>query len=171
MIINKKKSGIMYSKPKDNKEMRRVYKEEQILGYPIVENYKFLGITIAPNFDLSPHFETLKKKIKYITYKALTLPRKVITPFHASVLWTLLVRSNAFYGFLIMDHLNARKADKLKWIMIYRKSLKSFLKLDNTSNQTLDRITCADELLEEAKYRSDLANFKWKEYKNDLVNK
>ena len=80
MKINKSKSGIMYIRKKDNEAMRRQYKEEKIQDFPIVQQYKFLGITIAPNFDLSTHFLNLKKKIKYISYKALTLPRKAITP-------------------------------------------------------------------------------------------
>lgn len=112
MSINKNKSGIMYIRKKDNDYMKSREKDQKIQGYPIVDEYKFLGINIAPNFDLNNHFNNLKKKIKYITYKALTLPRNCITPFHASILWTLLIRSNALYGLLMMNYLDKRQSDQ-----------------------------------------------------------
>ena len=41
MMINKKKSGIMFfRKRKQNKNSR----EKELAGYPIVEEYKYLGI-------------------------------------------------------------------------------------------------------------------------------
>ena len=67
----------------------------------------------------------------------------------------------------MMHHLNTRKGDKPKWIMILRKSLKSFLKLENVSNETFDSIINSDELETEAEYRSDLARYKWMQYQMD----
>lgn len=40
----------MYIRKKDNDEKRKAYKDEKFQDYPIVECYKFLGVTIAPNF-------------------------------------------------------------------------------------------------------------------------
>ena len=86
MNINKSKSGIMYIRKKDNNSMKSKYLSKGIEGFPIVDQYKFLGITISPNFDLSVHFKNIKKKNNYITLKALTLPRKSLTPFHTTIL-------------------------------------------------------------------------------------
>ena len=60
LTINKDKSGIMFIRKKDNEEMRNSYRDGQLNGYPIVQFYKFLGISVAPNFDLSHHFTALK---------------------------------------------------------------------------------------------------------------
>ena len=114
MTINKNKSGIMYIKLKDNKYMQKVYTDQKIKGYPIVDKYKFLGITIAPNFELKYHFENIKKKTDYISSKVLALPKKVVSPFLIAILWTLLIRSILFYGILILPYLTNRKSDKAK---------------------------------------------------------
>ena len=45
--------------------------------------------------------------------------------------------------------------------------LKAFLRLDNISNELLDKIISPDEIEEEAKYRVNLAKFKWAEYLKD----
>lgn len=163
MIVNKSKSGIMYIRKKDNEAMRKAYKSEKFNDYPIVQYYKFLGITLGPNFDLSQHFKNLKMKIKYVSYKALTLPRKVITPFHSTILWTLLIKSNVLYGVLMINYLT-REMDKSDWIKIFRKSLKIFLKIENVSNDILDTIINAEEIMEEARYRMELAKYKWNEF-------
>lgn len=65
----------MFNKLKDNNNWRKTFKNSSIKGYPIVRNYKFLGITIAPNFNLDEHFTNLKKKINYISHKSLTIPK------------------------------------------------------------------------------------------------
>ena len=111
MTINKKKSGIMFIKLKDNKNFQNKNTDQKIKGFPIVDKYKFLGITIAPNFELKYHFEDIKRKTNYISSKVLALPRKVISPFQVSILWTLLVRSILFYGILILPYLTTRKND------------------------------------------------------------
>ena len=50
---------------------------------------------------------------------------------------------------------------------MFRKSLKSFLKIENESNEILDHIISPEEIMVEAKYRANLAKFKWTEYLND----
>ena len=42
MMINKKKSGIMFFRKKKRNKNRD--NEKEIAGYPIVEDYKYLGI-------------------------------------------------------------------------------------------------------------------------------
>ena len=45
MKINRAKSGIIFYKKKKSKA-----RANQILGYPVVENYKYLGILIDEKF-------------------------------------------------------------------------------------------------------------------------
>lgn len=116
MTINKLKSGIMFTKLKDNNNMKKTYapkhnpsQNPNIQGYPIVEEYKFLGITFSPNFNLNSHLQKLKKKVNFITYKILTIPRECISPYHLTILWTLLSKSILFYGIGVLPFLTRRK--------------------------------------------------------------
>jgi len=62
MTINKKKSGIMFGRKYVNESERSRNTDAKFNGYPIVEHYKFLGVTIAPNFSVKYHLENIKKK-------------------------------------------------------------------------------------------------------------
>ena len=77
-----------------------------------------------------------------------------------TILWTLLVRSIRFYGLLILNFLDKSKADKNNWLTIIKSSLRRFLKIDHAPNSILDEIICKKEILEEAKYRLELARYK-----------
>ena len=59
MKINRAKSGIMFYKKKKSK-VRTV----QILGYPVVENYKYLGIWIDEKFSFEKQYLETKAKIE-----------------------------------------------------------------------------------------------------------
>ena len=48
MKINKKKSGIMWFKRKKNNKKRN----KNIEGYPVVENYKYLGVYLDDRMNM-----------------------------------------------------------------------------------------------------------------------
>lgn len=73
MQINHKKSGIMFLRKKDYKE------ETELLKYPIVTNYKFLGITMDYKLCLKDHREKTQKKINYIINRIRWIPNSAAT--------------------------------------------------------------------------------------------
>ena len=60
MQINKKKSGIMFFKKRKTKQKEN---DNMILGYPIVNEYKYLGIYLDDRMNLNRHIEHIKEKI------------------------------------------------------------------------------------------------------------
>ena len=62
LFFNKKKSGIMYlhKRNSDSKSLR---------GFPIVKEYKYLGITINNMGSIYPHIKNLKGLLKRIALK------------------------------------------------------------------------------------------------------
>ena len=59
MTINKKKSGIIIHK----KNSKRSKKRKEVKGYPIVNEYKYLGVYIDSKMSFRPHLEYIRKKI------------------------------------------------------------------------------------------------------------
>ena len=62
MEINKKKSGILLHNKKNIAQ--RVNKEEKILGIPICESYKYLGVHIDHGLTFKNHLEYIREKIQ-----------------------------------------------------------------------------------------------------------
>ena len=59
MKINKKKSGIIYHKI-NGKKLR---KKKEYHGYPIMSEYKYLGIVLDSKLSFKPHLEHIRNKI------------------------------------------------------------------------------------------------------------
>ena len=66
--INRKKSRILIL----NKRINKNQTQNEIEKYPIVKNYKYLGITLDEKLNFKDHFEITKKKV---TQRANTLKR------------------------------------------------------------------------------------------------
>jgi hypothetical protein len=65
MEINKAKSGILpFFQKLDRKEH---------LGYPIVNQYKYLGMILNSNLEIGPHLKQINAKFGFICSKLLTL--------------------------------------------------------------------------------------------------
>ena len=60
MKINKKKSGIIFYKKKKTKEEE----EKEIMDYPIVREYKYLGVWIDEKLNFNKQMEEVEKKVK-----------------------------------------------------------------------------------------------------------
>ena len=63
MKINKKKSGIMWFKRKKNNK-KTLNEIKNIEGYPIVENYKYLGIYIDDRMNMQKQMDHIKTKLQ-----------------------------------------------------------------------------------------------------------
>ena len=59
MIVNKKKSGIIYHRVRSKK----IKKKKMYHGYPIVSEYKYLGVIIDSKLSFKQHIEQMRKKI------------------------------------------------------------------------------------------------------------
>ena len=59
MRVNKKKSAIIFHK-KNSKKLRT---KKSYHGYPITDNYKYLGIYLDSALSFRPHLEYIQKKI------------------------------------------------------------------------------------------------------------
>ena len=74
MVINHKKSGILTFHKKN-----KLNEKQHFQQFPIVENYKFLGITMDRHFKLQDHFKIIKKKTNYISMKIRWIPNSSCT--------------------------------------------------------------------------------------------
>lgn len=61
MTINKKKSGILVFKGDKSS-----FKLNQMEGFPIVPDYKYLGTTLNEEFNLFSHIKQINSKINFI---------------------------------------------------------------------------------------------------------
>ena len=62
MKINKKKSGIIIFRKRKTKKNKEEYKD--ILEYPIVDHYKYLGIYIDSKINMQKQINYMEEKIK-----------------------------------------------------------------------------------------------------------
>ena len=65
MLTNPKKSGIMVFRSSELDDVQ----ENNILGYPIVSSYKYLGMTVAKDLRLRQHVEVIQHKINFIKHR------------------------------------------------------------------------------------------------------
>ena len=60
MKINRKKSGIIFHQ----KRYKKVEEGEQLLGYPIKEKYKYLGVYLDINLRFKFQLEEVKRRME-----------------------------------------------------------------------------------------------------------
>ena len=60
MKINKKKSGIIFYK----KKKKKIKKDKEIMGYPEVDEYKYLGIWMDSKMTFERQYKETKCKIE-----------------------------------------------------------------------------------------------------------
>lgn len=63
MLLNKKKCGII-TVSRNKKLSKSELELGNINGIPLVESYKYLGITLDKSLSPAPHLEKLKNKIQ-----------------------------------------------------------------------------------------------------------
>ena len=61
MKINRTKSGVIFHMMRGRKN---IPEDETIFGYPVKENYKYLGIYMDQNMKLNYQLKEVKKKIE-----------------------------------------------------------------------------------------------------------
>ena len=60
MEIRKDKSGILFRRCRDHREVSRNGEITDIKGYSLVEEYKYLGLTLCRNLSLTKHFKNMR---------------------------------------------------------------------------------------------------------------
>lgn len=65
MIINKTKSGIV----KIGQKKLLLKDQKGILGYPVVEKYKYLGLDFKTTSNINDHMKRIRKKVFAILFK------------------------------------------------------------------------------------------------------
>jgi len=59
MVMNKQKSGIMKVKQRTREKLDHGL----LMGVPIVDSYKFLGVMLNDSLKVKPHINLIKEKI------------------------------------------------------------------------------------------------------------
>jgi hypothetical protein len=66
MVVNKRKSAIV---PFFSRNVKAFMRRKNMEGFPIQEEYKYLGSIISRNLKIEPHLKYIEKKINFITFK------------------------------------------------------------------------------------------------------
>ena len=64
MVINKKKSGIIFLELGKSNRINKKYKKLNIDNYPIINKYKYLGTIIDNNMNLKANTKYIINKMK-----------------------------------------------------------------------------------------------------------
>jgi len=139
MEINKKKSGILF-KYKAAHDWAVHFFPNGFHGFPIVLEYKYLGVIWDRNLTLKSHFREIRKKSMNAIYAINGAKGDGSLLFARLVLWKTLCRSYITYGCSIWDSLTVTA--KNNWLRIYRSSLKLALGLPKSfPNDIISKLT------------------------------
>jgi hypothetical protein len=133
MIINKAKSGIL---PITGSRFSR---EREVSNYPVVQEYKYLGLMLNGRLDLQEHCKLINKKAAYLSCRLHKLRFKDDTRINMNLFRVFLMPSYRM-AYTAYDRLSERDKEKLKVHM--RVWIKKFIRVPiNTANHTLEIIT------------------------------
>ena len=97
MNINKKKSGIIYHKINGKKLRSR----KQYHGYPIMSEYKYLGVIIDNKLSFKPHLEHIRNKINN-GFKLINIMKwKKLGTWRTTYVWMTYILPYLRYGALV----------------------------------------------------------------------
>lgn len=95
--INKKKSGIMVIYKQAGGGRRQ---EGEVFGYPLVNDYKYLGTWMNQTLSPASHLEKAARKVSYVTGKLAPLRRQLNMKFNVRLFKTLIMPSIRMVGVL-----------------------------------------------------------------------
>lgn len=102
MLLNKKKCGIIIVSR--NKKLSKSESEiGNILGIPLVETYKYLGVTLDKSLSPAPHLEKLKIKIKKYDKLAIILRLQKQPSTITRYLYILFAQSSLNYANIVFQ--------------------------------------------------------------------
>jgi hypothetical protein len=90
-IIRKDKSGIMIFGPRLGGWKPEWKVGETIMGFPVVEKYKYLGFWVTPRMSLKPQKEYIMKKVGFIVNKLYPILNNVSLDYRIN-LWKIMAR-------------------------------------------------------------------------------
>ena len=144
MKINRKKSGIIFYKRRKSKKNSN--HKEEILGFPIVDEYKYLGLWIDETMSFDKQIIETEKKIEKGMKMMQIMRWKRTTLWKQTYAWMTYIVPHFRYGALIYNGIrvyNNKKKNKAveKMKILLNKTVKDLYDFPkNTPNITLDKI-------------------------------
>jgi len=159
LTTNKNKSGILCVKLKKHSKFDP---SGTINGYPFVETYKYLGVTIDRLLNFRNHIAKLTKKINFITFKLALIPRLGLTPFFFINLWQIFCKSLLDYGNIVYKYTTQETLEEIK--RLYRSSLKKVLRISSSTPNQLVECLMGNNLKMQLDHKEDRLRRVWQEY-------
>jgi len=137
LTINESKSGIMRITKNKTKQPETI---ETLDGFPYVDSYKYLGITISCNGNIQPHINTLNSTCNYLAnhIKWFAKDFSIKTKCY---LWKCFIRPHLLYTFCVTD-LIAKTTHINKLIRLWKKTFKQICGFPrNTPDSIIEKFT------------------------------
>ena len=157
--LNYDKSGILNIKNRSNSQ--RMVTGKTFRNFPVVTEYKYLGIWLGETLHPKYHFTNVKvsSKIAFIEAKLRTIARETTTPYFVINLWTLFIRPLFDYAII---HALIYDTGYIETVLKkQRKSFKEVLKLKKSTNNSIVEGMMGYHPLELAKQFLEQAGDKW----------
>jgi len=138
MQINKKKSGVMFIKKQRRKDQDRdaIRAAQQIKGYPIVEEYKYLGVIFDNVLRFDKNLEKIRENIKKGSRLIEILLWKNSNFWLIFYTWITYITPHFRYGALVYLPKKGYGKDIRKW----NKTSFEYIKLYNRTAKLMGRI-------------------------------
>ena len=144
MKINKKKSGIIFYKKRMLKENEN--NEKEIAGFPIVREYKYLGVWIDEKLNFNKLIEEIESKLKKSIKMVNIMKWKKSSVWKTTYAWMTYALPHLRYGSLIYhdirnDHEKKRNNIFKRMETLLRRTVKDMYNFPkNTSNELIKKI-------------------------------
>jgi hypothetical protein len=142
LALNPRKSGILEFKSRHAKAGGLVVGSE-VLGIPVVSEYKYLGFVVTGKLGLETHLKTIETRANWIFVKLWHVLRNASLTYRIN-LWTLLIRP-LFEIMIIPYALEPADSNKSKVKTLFRKVFKRFTFLKkNVRDSIVSQLTGVD---------------------------
>jgi len=119
--------------------------KKEHLGIPVKSEYKYLGVWFNEVIDPLAQISKSTRKVDYITWRLLIIPKTAITPKLLINLWTLIIRPVFDYALCLAELDGTQKI--LTYVTSLRKAFKKCMRLRNTTaNYVVDSMMGYDPL-------------------------
>ena len=144
LTINKKKSGILILEPppKDEEDKKeRGKKRIKLPGYPYVDVYKYLGVEVQSDLEITPYIAKITKKEQFLRSRLRGI-LNVSSLETRKTLWSTLVRPLLDYIFPFYEDM--KTITKAKILSILKGSFKVWVGLRVTTSNSILNILIGD---------------------------
>ena len=164
MLLNKKKSAIVIFSSRRKRKIPDL--GEQLLGIPIIKQYKYLGTILDSKLTLGPQMKHIKKKVGHL-FVQLYPYLKTATADARRDMWQTMT-APLFNATLALHHFEPSKYGKENIRRLWRMTFKRFLMISHRNSTVL-----VDELMNRdittiTTKNARIAEHKWKYRKGDI---